>query len=587
MPSSYVENIIDKNYDWWADDNFLRLELLEKTVKSWFSKEYYDFAALEKDPIVVAVIDSGINLEHSLFTGKYDDNGTAVDSDDIGAYDILLRDKEGNVVCKNTVDKSRKDYSPEYKVDDDSDNMHGTHVAGIIAALVHRLDLEKYIKIMPIKAGYPSKDSSGKKSTSFARSDLVNAVNFALENGADVVNMSLTSAKNDKNFDLVTENMAKQAIFVAAAGNSGWNSEIDGVSYPAAGEYCIGVMNYQKSTVGGASEPKLAASSNYGSRYDLCAPGTTIYSASTDTDSYRALNGTSMASPSVAFGSALALVKYRAIGAKVGRTKSVSEITELIKGAYNKSNMLETGASLLPVFDINMLAAGGDTAYAFIDTDAELTRYLGDESPVRFSLKILPSDMSGRGSVEWYVDNVKAGEGFTFDYVPKREIGDTHISAKWTYDADGETEMMMTSDIVLTVAFQPPTQEFVESMQLVFTGSGSHDIGTLRTGRTYSFTLSGAEQCADTVYDNMRWYVNGELVHAGKEMTFSKEVPGEYTITVKVGSYVTNAFTVVVSSEPSRIMRIILWASVGVGSTIVAFVLTVVIIVIAKRKKLR
>ena len=71
---------------------------------------------------------------------------------------------------------------------DDAPDRHGTHVAGILATFIHELNLEKYIKIMPVKAAYPTGSTSTFSSTAFN-----DGVKFALSSGADVVNMSLAS----------------------------------------------------------------------------------------------------------------------------------------------------------------------------------------------------------------------------------------------------------------------------------------------------------------------------------------------------------------------------------------------------------
>ena len=91
-PDGYIENVKDKNLDWQNGEDELNLEYVKTRVKSWLSDPQYDFSALEKDPIVVAVVDTGINFDHEIFTGKYDENGVATD-DKIGRYDVLLRNE--------------------------------------------------------------------------------------------------------------------------------------------------------------------------------------------------------------------------------------------------------------------------------------------------------------------------------------------------------------------------------------------------------------------------------------------------------------------------------------------------------------
>ena len=98
-PDGYIENVKDKNLDWQNGEDELNLEYVKTRVKSWLSDPQYDFSALEKDPIVVAVVDTGINFDHEIFTGKYDENGVAT-ADKIGRYDVLLRNEKGDIITE-------------------------------------------------------------------------------------------------------------------------------------------------------------------------------------------------------------------------------------------------------------------------------------------------------------------------------------------------------------------------------------------------------------------------------------------------------------------------------------------------------
>ena len=211
-PDGYVSEVKDKNFDWQNGSSNLNLDYVKATVGDWMKNKHYSFADLEKHPVVIAVIDTGINFNHEIFTGKYDQNGVKTDDEGIGEYDVLYRDKDGKVISTNTASSSKD-------ATDDSNNRHGTHVAGIIATLIHELDLEKYVKIMPIKASYNSWGETTFKSTAVRA-----AIDFAIENGADVINMSISDKGADPgtstDFDMVTKEDAQKAVFVAAAGNN-------------------------------------------------------------------------------------------------------------------------------------------------------------------------------------------------------------------------------------------------------------------------------------------------------------------------------------------------------------------------------
>ena len=162
LPESWNNEADKRTGDWYLDGDNLDIDGVKSTVDSWRISSAYDFSALADDPVVIAVIDSGVNPSHDIFGG----GGSCPD--------VFFRDSSGAIVGANTAGGASF-------VDDASDR-HGTHVAGIIAVLIHALDLEDYIKIMPIKAGTPE----GTK-TSFSLTDVREAITFALSNGADIV----------------------------------------------------------------------------------------------------------------------------------------------------------------------------------------------------------------------------------------------------------------------------------------------------------------------------------------------------------------------------------------------------------------
>ena len=131
---------------------------------------------------------------------------------------------------------------------------------------------------MPVKAGeYVA--SLGGSGNSFDYNDVARAIDFVLENGADVVNLSLgtdNALTTSRWKDIVSESDSEQAVFVAAAGNYA-NSSGFKPFYPAASENVIGVMNYEESEHGARLHyVETNKGSNYGTLYDVCAPGTDI-----------------------------------------------------------------------------------------------------------------------------------------------------------------------------------------------------------------------------------------------------------------------------------------------------------------------
>jgi subtilisin family serine protease len=179
------------------------------------------------------------------------------------------------------------------------DALHGTHVAGIIAADrkngIGAMGVADNVKIMTIRC-VPNGDERDK--------DVANAIRYAVDNGAQIINMSFGKALSPEK-KWVDESVkyaeSKGVLLVSAAGNDNVNVD-EKVHYPvrvmldktiAPNWITVGASNFEEA-------PNLAADfSNYGKKgVDVFAPGVAIYSTVTGSK-YRELQGTSMASPAV------------------------------------------------------------------------------------------------------------------------------------------------------------------------------------------------------------------------------------------------------------------------------------------------
>ncbi len=552
LPPSYVENVQDAGLEWWSD--LLKLDEVKATVEGWFKNdEMYDFSKLDDDPIVIAVIDSGVDVEHELFSGAYGD-GDAAD------YDVLFRTSDGDVVGKNTVG----DNSDVSDVDIEG---HGTHVAGIAATLIHLLGLEKYIKIMPIRAGKPIEEGGAK----FDVSDIKEGAEFALENGADVVNLSI-EAENDS-FDLVTDEWAKEAIFVAAAGNDS-SSLIK--YYPAASKNVIGVMNISNER-DAEGNLQLRSSSNFGSAYELCAPGTEFYSAANgEAEKYVKKSGTSMAAPVVSFASALALLKFRAIEAATHISKSVEEVREIVENSY--TTQIEKGIYKLNVLDLKKLAAD-DNAFSRVDIlSGEHKQRLGDVSPITLKLDTLFSPTGGKGSVEWALgdpNGEKIGEGFEFTFTPQNAYGAQTVYARWTFDTEEGLATVVTSFSV-TVDYAEFTEDVFAKLEIGIKGDDGEFVKSVafKKGKEYILTFAGADNYSPNETKDIKWYINGKQIGKGKEIRFMPDGSGKYEISVSVGD--TSSAKSLVEFKENKTLAYVCYALVA------AAVLTLAVIFIIR-----
>lgn len=283
------------------------------------------------DGAVVAVIDTGVAFEN-------------------------YKDKKG--IYHRVPDLAKTKFVKGYDfIDDDEhandDNGHGTHVAGTIAQSTNNkvgvVGVAYNAAIMPLKVltrqGYGN------------AADIAEAIVYAADHGAHVINMSLGGAFPTNIMQEAVEYAHKKGItVVCAAGNAG----NDRPHYPAAYEYAVAV-----SSVG--PDEELAPYSSYGKWIDIAAPGgntrqkpehgvlqNTIGRMDPTKDSYEFFQGTSMASPHVAGVAALI------VSAGVNDPRKVAEI--LFKTATKKEDKTKYGAGIVNAANAVKAATSSGTA---------------------------------------------------------------------------------------------------------------------------------------------------------------------------------------------------------------------------------
>lgn len=225
------------------------------------------------------------------------------------------------------------------------DGKHGTHVAGIIGAVrnnsIGMNGVADHVLIMGVRA-VPDGDERDK--------DVANAIRYAADNGAKVINMSFGKAYvKDKQVvdDAVQYAMEKDVLLIHAAGND--NKDNDEISsYP--NPIYVDSLGFNQGKgeawieVGATSwdENDLIASfSNYGKQtVDLFAPGVDIYSTVPDSE-YDELSGTSMAAPTVAGLAAIIrsyYPRFTAVEVKDIILRSVVKIDNKVKIRQDNTN---------------------------------------------------------------------------------------------------------------------------------------------------------------------------------------------------------------------------------------------------------
>lgn len=189
-------------------------------------------------------------------------------------------------------------------------NDHGTHVAGIIGAVRDNglgiNGIADNVALMILRA-VPDGDERDK--------DIANAVRYAVDNGADIINMSFGKGFSpEKEYvDAAFKHAdASGVLVIHSAGNEGSNNDST-LTYPnkyfSDGTVAENFITVGASSWESAADSALVASfSNYGSSVDIFAPGVDIYSTMPGNE-YKTQSGTSMAGPVVA-GTAALLMAY-------------------------------------------------------------------------------------------------------------------------------------------------------------------------------------------------------------------------------------------------------------------------------------
>ena len=256
--------------------------------------------------IVIAVLDTGININHESLQGKITDGFNFVNYGE-------------NVYNQN-------------------DGLHGTQIAAIIAADSENISgAALNVTIMPLKF---MQDGFG------YTSDALAAIQFARENNVKIINCSWGSAQFNPLLKAAIEDNS-DILFVCAAGNNGNGNPV----YPAAYDLPNVVSVTAMDNTG-----TLADFSNYGPKVDIAAPGQDIYTVVSDNE-YGFVSGTSMAAPYVSAAAGIYLGAYPDIPAArlkaliVSAAKPYPALAGLVKsgGYLHIANMFAVNISDLTI----------------------------------------------------------------------------------------------------------------------------------------------------------------------------------------------------------------------------------------------
>ncbi len=219
-------------------------------------------------------------------------------------------------------------------------NEHGTHVAGIVGAVRNNslgMDgVAEDVKLMILRT-VPDGDERDK--------DVANSIRYAVENGADIINMSFGKGYSPQKeyVDEAVKFADEQGVLIIhGAGNGSDNVDVTD-NFPTK-YYEDGGVASNYITVGASSwqsdSSLVATFSNYGQKVDIFAPGVAIYSTY-PSDDYESNDGTSMAAPVVSGVAAVIMAYYPELTASEVKTILLESATRFPERVVYKPGSTE------------------------------------------------------------------------------------------------------------------------------------------------------------------------------------------------------------------------------------------------------
>lgn len=313
----------------------------------------YDYVANEEglvENLPLVPLDSQINLTLTELkfnpTNQFIDEQWAIKSMGLpflwsitmGSSDIVV------AVLDTGIDKDHEDLSGQvigevnFTESSTADDIygHGTHIAGIIAAKnndIGILGIAPGVKLLNVKVA----DDRGRCNAS----DLAKGIIWAVDNGADIINISIEIKDPSPDLEEPIEYAWSHGVLIiAAAGNNGGQYPV----YPAYYDNCIAVAAIKE-------DNSLAPLSNHGDWVTLAAPGFDIYSTLPN-DGYGFESGTSFAN---AYVSGIAALLFGVVNDDNDNGKLNDEVLALIESSCQNIGITGVGQGKIDATMISTL----------------------------------------------------------------------------------------------------------------------------------------------------------------------------------------------------------------------------------------
>lgn len=248
----------------------------DRNVNSVYAPEAWT-AGHTGDDVVVAIIDSGVDYNHRDLKSQMWKNSKEI------AGDGIDNDENGYVDDVHGWDFTADDNKPL------DENGHGTHVAGIVSAAQNSYGatgIAHDAKIMPVRVLDDAGDGDF--------SQLARGIYYAVDNGADIVNLSIGGEYNYSVRAAIAYANANGVFVVAATGNGGLEQPLYPARHSAAMSNVISVGAHN-------TNDARAWFSNYvgeSGAVQVDAPGVNVYSTLPN-NGYGRYSGTSSSAPFV------------------------------------------------------------------------------------------------------------------------------------------------------------------------------------------------------------------------------------------------------------------------------------------------
>ena len=399
--------------------------------------------------IVVSIVDDAITVNHPdlqnvIWVNPNEIPNNGIDDDNNGYID----DINGWDTYTNDNDPSPHSNTPAWA--------HGTHCAGIAGAHTdNNIGISAVgfgVSLMAVKTA----DNNGLVNQTW------DGVYYSVVSGADVISCSWSSGSySQTNNNIIEFGINNGSIIVAASGNNGANLASN-PKYPACYNGVICVANTTSSDI-------KAGSSNYGTRVDLGAPGSSILST-TPYSGYGTKTGTSMSAPMVA--------------GLLGLMKSFSPNTsneQLINCMKNSCDNID---ALNPSY-IGLLGSGRINAY----------QALLCLSPPNADFTINNQDTCS-GEIQFYDATLGVPKSWAWDFDGDGIIDDTSSTARVYFNQSGSynTSLTVSND------YGTDTKTVQNAFNINLSDAPLIDNLYSCTGDTISLKTNN--------YNNLNWYIN-------------------------------------------------------------------------------